>query len=160
MLSPTAPAPTFFKNCRVPHPHPYLNPETYPCFIGPGPKIVGSWFFYEGQYSLISKSSKPRKFKRPCMQVWLHKKTSDIACSTRKIGSLEFSFFFFFFWNQYIYMDDWKIVHNFYGNLHNLKAGGMILLGSVITIIDERNRKKKKKDLLTCALGAYLNNLF
>ena len=28
-----APAPYFFKNCRVPHPHPHPNPETHPCFI-------------------------------------------------------------------------------------------------------------------------------
>ena len=36
MPSPAAPAPTFFKNCRVPHPypHPHPSPETHPCFIG------------------------------------------------------------------------------------------------------------------------------
>ena len=33
MPSPAAPAPTFFKNCQVPHPHPHPSPETHPCFI-------------------------------------------------------------------------------------------------------------------------------
>ena len=35
MPSLAAPAPTFFKNCRVPHPHPHPHPspETHPCFI-------------------------------------------------------------------------------------------------------------------------------
>ena len=33
MPSLAAPAPTFFKNCRVPHPHPHPNPETHPCYI-------------------------------------------------------------------------------------------------------------------------------
>ena len=41
-----------------------------------------------------------------------------------------------------IYMNDWKIVQIFNSNLHNLKAGGMILLELAITIVNERNRKK------------------
>ena len=28
-----APAPYFFKNCRVSHLHPHINPETHPCLI-------------------------------------------------------------------------------------------------------------------------------
>ena len=48
MLSPAAPAPTFFKNCRVPHPypHPHSSLETHPCFIAKQLLLGYSLFFF------------------------------------------------------------------------------------------------------------------
>ena len=41
-MSPTAPAPTFFKNCWVSHPHwhPHPRPETHLCFISSYPPLI------------------------------------------------------------------------------------------------------------------------
>ena len=48
MPSPAAPAPYFFKNCRVPHPHPHPSLETHPCFID------NNWSLETSQNNIVS----------------------------------------------------------------------------------------------------------